>query len=89
MGICRGFYWFFRLRSSLEPRHEGEELIWWKSSSKDEILWWDHVSHALQYIDFSSKIFNIEILAIFEMTHGGYSRNDLLKMPFDEYHELV
>lgn len=52
-------------------------------------MWWDHVAHALRFVDFSSRIFNNEIMAIFEVTYGGYTRTDLLNMPFDEYHDLV
>jgi hypothetical protein len=28
-------------------------------------------------------------MAVFEVTHGGVSRSDLMAMPFDEYHELI
>lgn len=52
-------------------------------------MWWDHVAHALSYIDFNVSVFNMEVMAVFETTSGGYNRNDLLHMPYDEYHAIL
>lgn len=74
---------FFRLRSPLDCESGGQIRWDW---SKHEF---DLVANALRYIDFNRDCFNAEIFACMDVTSGGISRSELLKMPFDEYEKIL
>jgi len=78
-----GVDWFFRLRSTLYCEIEGQ--ISWSYSEYG----WDRIAHGLRYVDFNRECFNSEIFACMDVTYGGFSRTDLLTMPFDEYEQVL
>lgn len=75
--------WFFRLRSSLHC-DVGGQIRWARSEYE-----FDLIAQALRFLDFNSDCFNAEIFACMDVSNGGFTRSDLLDMPFDEYEKII
>jgi hypothetical protein len=75
---------FFRLRSPLHVQSSGEKIVWSKSEYD-----FDRIAQALRFIDFSADHFDSEVISCFDVTYGGFSRQELLKLPFDRYEKII
>jgi len=50
---------------------------------------WDWVTHALEYVDYNYDAFDSEMLGVCEFSFGGTTRQELLRMEFDRFTDLV